>query len=320
MPGRSIACAALAVAVLTVAAPAPARAQLGEVGAFLATLDNAYRVVPNVTYHVASGVENKLDVYAPRNAGAPVPVLLMIHGGGWVIGDRGTYTMRLLPYLEMGFAVVNISYRLANVALAPAAVEDGLCALRWIAGNAEDYGFDASRVVVTGMSAGGHLSLTTGMIPSASGLDRQCAARAFSGPRPADPATVAAIVNWYGITDVVDMLDGPNTKGYAVEWLGSLSNREEVAARVSPLTYVRQGLPPILTIHGDNDPIVPYEHATRLKDKLDQAGVANELHTVPGGGHGGFDDAETLEIYRVIHRFLARHGLGGSGGTSEQQD
>ena len=320
MPGRSIACAALAAAVLTVAAPAPARAQLGEVGTFLATIDNHYRVVPNVTYHTASGVENKLDVYAPSNPAAPAPVLLMIHGGGWVIGDRATYTMRLLPYLEMGFAVVNISYRLANVALAPAAVEDGLCALRWIAGNAEEYGFDASRVVVTGMSAGGHLSLTTGMIPSSAGLDRQCFARAFSGPRPADPATVAAIVNWYGITDVVDMLDGPNTKGYAVEWLGSLPNREEVAARVSPLTYARSGLPPILTIHGDNDPIVPYEHATRLKDKLDQAGVTNELHTVPGGGHGGFTDAETIEIYQVIHSFLARHGLGGNGRSSQQQD
>ena len=320
MPGRSIACAALAAAVLTVAAPAPARAQLGDVGAFLATLDNHYRVVPDVTYHVASGHENKLDVYAPRNADGPVPVLLLIHGGGWVIGHKDTYTMRVLPYLEMGFAVVNVTYRLADVALAPAAVEDCLCALRWIAANAEEYGFDASRVVVTGMSAGGHLALTTGMIPSASGLDRQCSARAFSGPRPADPAKVAAILNWYGITDVVDMLDGPNTKGYAVEWLGSLSNREEVAARVSPLTYVRRGLPPILTIHGDNDPIVPYEHATRLKAKLDQAGVTNELHTVPGGGHGGFDDAETLEIYGVIHSFLARHGLGGNGRTSQQQD
>ena len=71
MPGRSIACAALAAAVLTVAAPAPARAQLGEVGAFLATLDNHYRVVPDVTYHVASGHENKLDVYAPRNRRRP---------------------------------------------------------------------------------------------------------------------------------------------------------------------------------------------------------------------------------------------------------
>ncbi len=318
MSRHSIAAALLAAAVLTLAGAGAAQAQLSPTSSFLATLDNAYRVIPNVTYHEASGVENKLDLYVRRNPDGPAPVLLMIHGGGWVGGQKETYTMRLLPYLEMGFAVVNVGYRLADVALAPAAVEDCLCALRWIARNAEQYGLDASRVVVTGMSAGGHLSLTTGMIPSAAGLDRQCAARAFSGPRPADPATVVAIVNWYGITDVVDMLDGPNVKGYAVEWLGSLPNRVEVASRVSPVNYVREGLPPILTIHGDDDPIVPYEHAVRLKDRLDAVGAANELHTVPGGGHGGFDDEETLAIYEKIFDFLARHGLPARSATNQQ--
>ncbi len=318
MSRHSIAAALLAAAVLTLVGAGSAQAQLSATGSFLATLDNAVRVVPNVTYHEASGVENKLDLYVRRNPDGPTPVLLMIHGGGWVGGQKETYAMRLLPYLEMGFAVVNVGYRLADVALAPAAVEDCLCALRWIARNAEQYGLDASRVVVTGMSAGGHLSLTTGMIPSSAGLDRQCAARAFSGPRPADPATVAAIINWYGITDVVDMLDGPNVKGYAVEWLGSLPNRVEVASRVSPVNYVREGLPPIFTIHGDADPIVPYEHAVRLKDKLDAVGAANELHTVPGGGHGGFNDEETLEIYEKIFSFLARHGLAADGATNQQ--
>ena len=317
MSRQSIA-ALLIAAVLTFAGAGAARAQLSAAGSFLATLDNAYRVVPNVTYHEASGVENQLDLYAPRNPDGPAPVLLMIHGGGWVVGQKETYAMRLLPWLELGFAVVNVEYRLANVALAPAAVEDCLCALRWIAQNAEEYSLDASRVVVTGMSAGGHLSLTTGMIPSSAGLDRQCPARAFAGPRPADPATVAAIVNWYGITDVVDMLDGPNARGYAVEWLGSLPDRVDVASRVSPVNYVREGLPPVLTIHGDADPIVPYEHAVRLKDKLDAVGVANELHTVPGGGHGGFSDAETLAIYEQIFGFLARHGLAGRGATNQQ--
>ena len=177
MSRRSIACAVLIASALTFTGPGAARAQLSEAGVLLATLDNAYRVVPNVTYHTASGVDNKLDLYLPRNAAAAPPVLLLIHGGGWVIGQKETYTMRLLPYLEMGFAVVNVEYRLANVALAPAAVEDCLCALRWIAQNAEEYNLDASRVVVTGMSAGGHLSLTTGMIPSSAGLDRQCMAR-----------------------------------------------------------------------------------------------------------------------------------------------
>ena len=69
------------------------------------------------------------------------------------------------------------------------------------------------------------------------------------------------------------------------------------------------GLPPVLTIHGDADPIVPYQHAVRLHDALESTGVASELHTVAGGGHGGFDTAETLAIFTTIQQFLSRHGL-----------
>ena len=82
--------------------------------------------------------------------------------------------LRALPYLEMGFAVVNVTYRLARVSEAPAAVEDCRCALRWVIQNAKEYGLDVNRLVVTGYSAGGHLALTTGMLPASAGLDRQC--------------------------------------------------------------------------------------------------------------------------------------------------
>ena len=74
----------------------------------------------------------------------------------------------------MGWAVVNVEYRLGQVARAPAAVEDCLCALRWVIASAEEYGFDTERIVVTGNSAGGHLALTTGILPASAGLDRQC--------------------------------------------------------------------------------------------------------------------------------------------------
>lgn len=120
---------------------------------------------------------------------------------------------------------------------------------------------------------------------------------------------VAAVVNWYGITDVGDLLDGPNMKTYAVRWLGSLANREAVAKRVSPLTYVRKGLPPTLTIHGDADPTVPYEHALRLKKALDETGIPNQLHTVNGGKHGGFSADQSKAIYAEIEQFLTKHGV-----------
>jgi dipeptidyl aminopeptidase/acylaminoacyl peptidase len=98
-------------------------------------------------------------------------------------------------------------------------------------------------------------------------------------------------------------------KTYAVAWLGSMTNREEVARRVSPLQYVRKGLPPILTIHGDADPTVPYSHAVQLHKALDNAGVPNKLHTVKNGKHGGFTKEETLEIYRVIRAFLSERKI-----------
>lgn len=286
--------AALAFAV-------PIVAQDSDVADAMVGIAASYRVVPNVVYHVADGFESKLDVYAPTGGGRH-PTLVQIHGGGWVGGTKEGNSLRFLPYLEMGWAVVNVEYRLAEVALAPAAVEDGLCALRWVIRNAESFGFDVDRIVVTGYSAGGHLALTTGMTPAPAGLDRQC---------PGDEVLrVAAIVNWYGITDVGDLLDGPNMRTYAVEWLGSMVDRHEVAERVSPLSYVRPGLPPVLTIHGDADPVVPYEHAVRLKEALDDAGVANRLHTVPGGGHGGFTVQEYREAYGVLRAFLHEHVTG----------
>ena len=72
----------------------------------------------------------------------------------------------MLPYLAMGFAVVNVDYRLAQVAPAPAAVEDGRCALRWVFRHAQQYSLDPERIVVGGMSAGGHLALLTAMAPT----------------------------------------------------------------------------------------------------------------------------------------------------------
>jgi acetyl esterase/lipase len=209
--------------------------------------------------------------------------------------------MTLQPWFEMGWNVVNVEYRLARVALAPAAVEDCLCALKYVVAQAKTYDVDVNRIVVTGESAGGHLALTTGMIPESTGLDNEC-----TGPRT---PKVAAIINWFGITDVNDVIDGPNRRDIAATWLGSLPNREEIARRVSPLTYVRPGLPPILTIHGDADPTVPYPEAVRLHEALSKANVPNQLLTIPGGKHGNFTPEERTKIFLTIREFLSKHGI-----------
>ena len=276
-----------------------AQAQLSETAAWASTL--RYRIVPNVTYITANNFDAKLDIYTPQGVAAPVPTLIYIHGGGWVGGNKEGAILNILPYLEMGWAVVNVQYRLARISLAPAAVEDCRCALRWVIRNAKEYNFDVNKLVVTGHSAGGHLSLTTGMLPASAGLDRECYGT--------EDLKVAAIINWFGITDVNDLLEGPNLKSYAVQWLSSLPNREDVAKRVSPIHYVRAGLPPILTIHGDADPTVPYAHGVKLHEALTKAGVPNRLLTIPGGKHGGFTKEESLKIFAAIQEFLKKQGI-----------
>src|SRR5690606_6870142 len=124
-----------------------------------------------------------------------------IHGGGWTGGSKEDAQLTLLPYLQMGFNAVNVEYRFASDALAPAAVADVRCALRWVFNNADRYGFDTSKIVVTGDSAGGHLALMAGMLPKEANLDFECS----QGPHGRD-LKVAAIVNHYGITDVNDLL------------------------------------------------------------------------------------------------------------------
>jgi acetyl esterase/lipase len=283
----------------------PACAQLSPSGSWAATAENRYQISPNITYLVANNYEDKLDVYRRRDVSGPQPTVIFIHGGGWTGGTKEGVFMSVMPWLEMGWNVVNVEYRLARVSHAPAAVEDCLCALKWVVSHASEYHFDPSKLVVTGTSAGGHLALMTGMTPEDAGLDRQCP------PNRPDVALpkVAAIVNWYGITDVADLLQGPNRRTYAVAWLGSAPDREEIARRVSPLTYVRPGLPPVLSIQGDADPTVPYTHSLRLRDALNKVNVPNELVTVPGGKHGGFTPEQRLHIYTVVRAFLEKHGL-----------
>ena len=291
----------ISIFVVAFSATFSATAQDSDSAAWAATVQNEFRVIPDITYRRANGVELKIDVYQSRNGDGPAPTFIYYHGGGWVAGAKEGNVLRLLPYLEQGWAAVNVQYRLGNVSLAPAAVEDSLCALRWVARNAEQYGFDTDRLVVSGNSAGGHLALTTGMIPSEAGLDRQCLGD--------ETPEVAAIVNWYGITDVGDLLDGINQKSYAVRWLGAQADMYEIAERVSPLKYIRPDLPPVNTIHGDADPVVPYDHALQLHDGLSRAEVINELVTVPNGLHGGFPADEMLRVYGSIFSFLDENVL-----------
>ncbi len=267
---------------------------------------NEYETVPNITYQTANNADLKLDLYVPRNRQQAKPIVVFIHGGGWIEGKKEQDSLLLLPYLAMGWSAVNVEYRLARTSPAPAAVKDTRCALRWVYTHAKEYNFDLSKIVLTGFSAGGHLALMTGMLPGNSEFDRGCptdnSMRWTSGNE--SPMKVAAIVNWFGITDINDILAGANAKHYAIEWFGSLPNRDALAAQLSPLKNVRADVPPIITIHGDNDDLVPYSQAVNLKNALDKANVTNRLITIKSGRHGGFNRQDTINAYQSIREFL----------------
>jgi acetyl esterase/lipase len=270
-----------------------------------------YDIFPNVTYAKASNFELKLDLYVPKNRSRPNATLVLFHGGGWVDGQKERNVLYLLPYLELGWAAVNVEYRNGHQAAPPAAVEDCRCALRWITYHAREYSLDPSRFVLTGTSAGGHLSLITGMLPANNVFDRQCM---VDGGARWNTATVpelkvAAIVNWFGIGDVADLLEGPNARNYAREWFGTVPNADQLAKQLSPVNYVRAGLPPIITIHGELDDVAPYNHSVRLHSALDKAGVPNRLVTIKGRKHGGFNREEMVQSYAAIREFLHKQGL-----------
>ena len=287
--------------VLVVLHVIPSSAQLTKNSRWTGGLRERYTVTENIVYSRVDTMSDRLDLYVPKGLKNPAPVLIWIHGGGWGRLSKDSVSGQIIPYLEFGWIVANVDYRLTAAGLAPAAVQDCRAALRWIAANAKRLNVDLQRIVLSGTSAGGHLALITGMLPPGIVFDTLGSVK--ETPR------VAAIINHYGVTDVNDLLDRANRRGYALAWIGEQPNRNEVAKAVSPLTYVRRELPPVFSVQGDADPTVPYSHAVRLHAALDSAGVPNELMTIPGGQHGKFTKEQNESIKRRIQAFLMRNKI-----------
>jgi acetyl esterase/lipase len=261
--------------------------------AFFAPAAN-YQIQANIRYD--RHPETMLDILQAR---APAledrPGVIVIHGGGWVEGDKERMVKDYcLPFIEHGFVVANVEYRLADVATAPAALNDVLKAALWFRDHAGDYKVDPKRIVVTGGSAGGHLALMLGMVPDSAGFGQ--------------PIKVAAVIDFFGIADVADQVEGPNQREYAVAWIPEQPDRMALARSLSPIIYVRKGLPPILVLHGDADPVVPYEQSVRLTKALRAASNDTELITVPGGQHG-FEPPEMQKVWPQVFKWLKKHKI-----------
>jgi acetyl esterase/lipase len=276
----------------------------------------AWRLAAN--YKITAGIkyqrsqDTKLDIYQPPGSESK-PTLVFLHAGAWSdTSTKETWSLWFLPFLQLGWVVVNIDYRPSAVALAPAAVLDCGQAWRWVHANADQYCIDRRQVVLAGLSAGGHLALLTGMLAHAgSNIPPLLNGDVFGDlPQP------AAIINWCGITDVVDLTAGKHRREFALKWLGSRPDALAMASAVSPLTYIRPGLPPTITIHGDEDDVVPYGHATRLHESMLAAGVTHELVTLPGARHASL--ASYMSAYPRILDFLAHTGITVSVGTEQR--
>jgi len=257
--------------------------------------------------YVANGhALQKLDLYLPDtpDTGAPRPLIIWIHGGGWKMGDkRMCLAARLVP---QGYVVASLNYRLSQDAVFPAQLEDCKAAVRWLRAHAADYHLDPNRFAAWGSSAGGHLVALLGTTGKTREFD--------VGANLNISSAVQCVVDYFGPADILSMSrmgagqgqmdhDGP-TSPEAQLLGGPVQQNAALARRASPTTYVQPGAPPFLIVHGDADTTVPMGQSQLLDEKLRAAGDSSTLHIVKGGGHGlrfGPD------VYRLTEDFLKTH-------------
>ncbi|MFA6455765.1 MAG: alpha/beta hydrolase [Bacteroidota bacterium] len=269
-------------------------------------------VIPNITYLTVDGIDLKLDAYVPaRNTGGEPwveytsqrkPVLLYIHGGGWNGLTRSVRNLNFLPYIDKGWAVVNIDYRLLDQAPFPACIADCRYALNWIYENAAKYKFDTTKIVVSGESAGGHLALMTGFLKHDDEIS-------VPGKPITRKMTIAAVINWFGVSDIGEQIDHWHSKSFMEKLVGDTSKKEVIYKSCSPLTYVNASTPPVLTVHGDADNTVPFSQAVQLHNTLRSHGVTNKLVVMKGKRHGDFTEEEMRRNFRSIWEFLKDLGI-----------
>ena len=259
----------------------------------------------NLSYGDA-GPRNHLDIWrrADLAPDAGAPVLLQVHGGAWVMGQKEGQAHPLMAHLaERGWVCVTINYRLSPAATWPDHVADVKRAIAWAKANIGRYGGDPDMVVITGGSAGGHLSSLAALTPGVAAFQ--------PGFEDAD-TSVAAAVPFYGVYDFTDR-DGVANRGLE-ELLAdrvfktSLADDREAWEQASPVHHVGSDAPPFFVIHGTNDTIVPVEQARTftalLREASQQAVVYAEL---PRAQHA-FDIVPSVRVHHTVHaveRFLA---------------
>jgi acetyl esterase/lipase len=243
----------------------------------------------DIEFAKVGDVSLTLDAFVPEGPG-PFPTCVLVHGGGFVRGDKQTYIKPLLgPLSEARFTWFTINYRLAPEHRWPACAEDVETAVRWVRLHAKEYKVDSSRIALIGESAGGHLV-------------------SYVGTRSAKELGLAAVVPFYAPHDLEFQVKNRNALGESMQALLGLTELNDAAWKrlhdASPSAYVHAGMPPYLLIHGDKDPQVPYAQSTRFHEQMKAAGNSCELITIAEGAHGmggweklGFDYQRQLVVW-----------------------
>ncbi|MGE0453417.1 MAG: pectinesterase family protein [Vicinamibacteria bacterium] len=251
------------------------------------------RFEPGVEYARPGGESLKLDLCRPAGKG-PFPAAILVHGGGWIGGDRTQAARALVrPLTQAGIAWLAVSYRLAPKVTYPAPVEDVLAAIRWTRKNARRLHLDARRLALVGESAGGHLV-------------------ADAAVRTTDDTRVAAVVPFFAPVDLESDSDRRGGMSRSMRALFGRAELDDVARQMlrdgSPIRRIHPGLPPFLLVHGTADMSVPYEQSVRLQKALREAGVACDLISVPDGTHGTRDWGDKLPGFedQVVAWLVAR--------------
>lgn len=245
----------------------------------------------------------KLDLYLPEASNPPLVV--WVHGGAWRAGSKEK--MQIPGLIEHGFAIASVGYRLSPVAKFPAQVHDIKAAIRFLRAKAGDFGYDASKTLIAGASAGGHLAALVGVANGHADLEGEI------GEHLDQSSDIHGIVDFYGPTNFLTILkqSTPHGLGVRIPALQLLLRAQpedapDLARLASPVFHVDENDPQLLMIHGDQDPQVPINQSHELEGAYEAAGIGERarLVVIHGGAHGGeaFFDAERMKLVAEFYR------------------
>ncbi|WP_435101500.1 alpha/beta hydrolase fold domain-containing protein [Halarchaeum sp. P4] len=282
-------------------------------------MSDAVTVHEGVTYAEREAGEMKLDLYLPEHENPPLVVY--VHGGGWVAETRGNIPDPEHHAAEWGCAIASVSYRLQEVPDDTPAEEmydpdnptprgsfpdhfvDVKAAIRWLRAHADDYGYDAERVAAWGSSAGGHLALLAGVVDDVTDLGSAFADEVEKRVAPDESGAVQAVVSWYGVADFRLAADDDGLVPLLLD--GTRDEHPVRYAQASPGTHVTPESPPTLLMHGREDEVVGVEQSRAFFDALDDAGVNAALYELHELNHVWVEDVEDIESERVAMDLLA---------------